>query len=113
VNVDEMAISKKIGRVMENHSQLDVENIVEMFSLDNKNISLDCLVFQVVWRVDYRCEDDRFSVSVTCVTTSNPDSLPSSDTGECCNKKLEEALIWCVVCARCQKAAHGIQFTEK
>jgi hypothetical protein len=31
--------------------------------------------------VDYRHEDGRFPVSVTCVTISNPESLSSSETG--------------------------------
>ncbi len=41
-----------------------------------------CLAY--LWRVlvvDYRCELGRYSVSVSCVTISNPDSLFSSETG--------------------------------
>jgi hypothetical protein len=31
--------------------------------------------------IDYRCEDGRFPVSGSCLTISNPDLLPSSETG--------------------------------
>ncbi len=31
--------------------------------------------------IDYRCEGVGFSVSASCVTISNPDSLSSSETG--------------------------------
>jgi hypothetical protein len=31
--------------------------------------------------IDYRCEDGCFPVYTSCVTISNPDSLPSSETG--------------------------------
>ncbi len=60
--------------------------------------------------IDYGCEDGRFSVSASCVTISNPDSLSSSETGVNPGiwswKHLPE---W----ARCQKAIGGTYPTNK
>jgi hypothetical protein len=44
--------------------------------------------------IDYRCEDGIFSVSASCVTTPNPNSLSSSETGVNSGiKKLKRAVI--------------------
>ncbi len=46
----------------------DDQNAVSRYVVGNLNI------------IGYRCEDGRFPASVSSVTTSNPDSLSSSET---------------------------------
>jgi hypothetical protein len=61
--------------------------------------------------IDYRCDDDRFPLSASFVTISNPELLSSSEPGDnpgirSWKKHLSE---W----ARRQKAIGGIYFTKK
>ncbi len=68
------------------------------------------ILFQI--RIDYRCEDGRFSMSASCVAISSPNSLISSSEtgGYSWNKKLKRHFSnW----AWCPRAIGGVYFSQR
>jgi hypothetical protein len=96
---------------LQSHSSLKQSWFTKIEFFGKNNMIFPQTTDLPVTRLVYRCGDCRFSVYASCVTFSNPDSLPSSETRvnggiRSWKKHLSE---W----APCHKAIGGIYFTKK
>jgi hypothetical protein len=95
--------------------QCDVMNS-SLQEMKNKAVFWDvykCLALTQTWKtIDYGAEDGRFPVYAICVTTTNPDSRFSSETGGF-NPGIKSWKSTLLNEVQCQEAIGGIDFTKK